>query len=181
MKTARRIIADNLKRATNDMAQSSMTTSFDATELLAFRAKFKASKDPRFNGVTIGDMVNFAVAHAVLEFPFFNANYFGDDYVIRQFDHLHLGIAVDTDAGLMCPTIYNANLLRLHELSAKAKELAAACRSGAIDPSLLTGASITVSNMGPAGAETFVPIVNPPQVAIVGICRTAYRPRRLKR
>ena len=96
---------------------------------------------------------------------------------IRQFDHVHLGIAVDTENGLMVPTVFNADLLRLHELSAKVKELAAACRAGTISPSLLTGASITVSNMGPAGAETVTPIVNPPQVAIVGICRTDYRVR----
>ena len=177
MRSTRRMIADNLALSMREMAQSSMTTSFDATELLRIRKLFKESKNEAYRGITISDMVMYAVVHSVLKYPFFNAHYFGDQYVIRQFDHVHLGIAVDTENGLMVPTVFNADLLRLHELSAKVKELAAACRAGTISPSLLTGASITVSNMGPAGAETVTPIVNPPQVAIVGICRTDYRVR----
>ncbi|MGI6077203.1 MAG: dihydrolipoamide acetyltransferase family protein [Fastidiosipilaceae bacterium] len=180
MSPARRAIADNLLAATNEMAQASMTTSFDATGILALRKKFKASNDPVIQGIGLGDMVYYAVTRVVKDFPFFNAHIIKDTYIVREFDHVQLGVAVDTPKGLLVPVVRNADLLTLGELSQEIKRLSGQCRDGNIDPALLQGASITVSNMGNAAAETFIPIVNPPQVAIVGICRIDYRVRESK-
>ena len=157
-----------------------MTTSFDATGILALRKKFKASNDPVIQGIGLGDMVYYAVTRVVKDFPFFNAHIIKDTYIVREFDHVQLGVAVDTPKGLLVPVVRNADLLTLGELSQEIKRLSGQCRDGNIDPALLQGASITVSNMGNAAAETFIPIVNPPQVAIVGICRIDYRVRESK-
>ncbi|HHX36410.1 MAG TPA: 2-oxo acid dehydrogenase subunit E2 [Clostridiaceae bacterium] len=180
MSPARRAIADNLLAATNEMAQASMTTSFDATGILELRKKFKASNDPVIQGIGLGDMVYYAVTRVVKDFPFFNAHIIKGTYIVREFDHVQLGVAVDTPKGLLVPVVRNADLLTLGELSQEIKRLSGQCRDGSIDPALLQGASITVSNMGNAAAETFIPIVNPPQVAIVGICRIDYRVREAK-
>lgn len=177
MSGIRRIIADNMLASTSGLAQASMMISFDATNLLNLRKQFKLSDDPEVRGIGLGDMIYYAVVHSVLAYPFFNAHFFGDRYVVREFDHVHLGVAVDTERGLMVPTVFNADTLSLRNLSKEIKRLADGCRAGTISPNELQGASLTVSNMGLVGAESFTPIVNPPQTTIVGICALQYRAR----
>lgn len=177
MSGIRRIIADNMLASTSGLAQSSMMISFDATNILNLRKQFKLSDDPEVRGIGLGDMIYYAVVHSVLAYPFFNAHFFGDRYVVREFDHVHLGVAVDTERGLMVPTVFNADQLSLRDFSKEIKRLAKGCRTGTISPSELQGASLTVSNMGLVGAESFTPIVNPPQTTIVGVCALQYRAR----
>lgn len=89
---------------------------------------------------------------------------------MRYFDGVHLGIAVDTERGLMVPTVFDAQKLTLSELAKQAKTLAADCQSGKANPDVLKGASFTISNIGPTGIESFTPVINPPQTAILGVC-----------
>jgi len=175
--TIRRTIASNLQKATQEMAMASMVSSFDATQIMTLRKQFKQSEDPSISGIGIGDMIYYAIAKTIVNYPEFNSNFLAEQGVVRSFDHVHMGIAVDTPRGLMVPTIFNADLLSLKELSNKVRMLADDCREGNIDPKLLQGASLTVSNMGAAGADVFAPIVNPPQVIIVGIARLKYAVR----
>lgn len=177
MSGIRKIIADNMLASTSGLAQASMMISFDATNIQNLRKQFKLSADPDVRGIGLGDMIYYAVVHSVLAYPFFNAHFFGDRYIVREFDHVHLGVAVDTERGLMVPTVFNADTLSLREFSKEIKRLANGCREGTISPSELQGASLTVSNMGLVGAESFTPIVNPPQTTIVGICALQYRAR----
>jgi pyruvate dehydrogenase E2 component (dihydrolipoamide acetyltransferase) len=79
-------------------------------------------------------------------------------------------MAVDTDRGLMVPTIFNADKMTLKQLSDTAKKLAKECKEGKINPDYLSGASFTVSNVGSLGIEAFTPVVNPPQTGILGVC-----------
>ena len=79
-------------------------------------------------------------------------------------------MAVDTDRGLMVPTIFNADKMTLKQLSDTAKKLAKECKEGKISPDYLKGASFTVSNIGSLGIESFTPVVNPPQTGILGVC-----------
>ena len=76
----------------------------------------------------------------------------------------------------MVPTIFHADEKSLLEISHEVKELAAACRTGAISPDKLSGASFTVSNLGSFGVESFTPVINPPQTGIIGVCTTVNRP-----
>jgi pyruvate dehydrogenase E2 component (dihydrolipoamide acetyltransferase) len=98
-----------------------------------------------------------------------------EENMIRKYNNVHLGMAVDTPKGLMVPTIFNANKLSLAELSIEAKRLAKLCQEGKATPDMLSGASFTVSNVGSLGVEVFTPVVNPPQVGILGVCGTTTR------
>ena len=97
-----------------------------------------------------------------------NAHLLNGD-TMRYFTNVNLGIAVDTERGLLVPTLHNANLKSLNEISKEAKSLASTCQKGAATPDMLQGASFTVSNLGSFGIESFTPVINTPQTAILGV------------
>ena len=171
----RKAIARSMTTSLSTMAQLTNHHSFDATAIQAFRKECKAAGGD-VGGITLGDMVLYAVSRTLLSFPDLNANMV-DDTTLRRFKHVNLGVAVDTPRGLMVPTIFNADTKSLLEISKEVKTLAEAARSGAISPDLLTGGSFTVSNLGSTGVEMFTPVINPPQTAILGVCGITQRVR----
>ena len=176
----RRTIAKSMIDSLSGMAQLTNSHSFDATSIQRCRKEFKDAGGD-LAGVTLGDMVLFAVARTLKNHPELNANIVTDEkgnLVLRKFTHVHLGVAVDTPRGLMVPTIFNADTKSITEISKELKELAAAARSGSISPDLLRGGSFTVSNLGAFGVESFTPVINPPQVAILGVCSIVDRVRK---
>lgn len=176
----RRTIAKSMIDSLSSMAQLTNSHSFDATSIQRCRKEFKDAGGD-LAGVTLGDMVLFAVARTLKNHPELNANIVTDEkgnLVLRKFTHVHLGVAVDTPRGLMVPTIFNADTKSIIEISKELKELAAAARSGSISPDLLRGGSFTVSNLGAFGVESFTPVINPPQVAILGVCSITDRVRK---
>jgi len=172
----RRAISKSMHTSLSTMAQLTHTTSFDATNILAYRKMLKAAGD-EYAGITLGDIILYAVSRTLLNHPDLNANML-DDNSIRLFKHVNLGVAVDTPRGLMVPTIFNADQMSLLEISKAVKELAAECRDGAISPDKLSGGSFTVSNLGNMGVESFTPVINPPQTGILGVCGTTDRVRK---
>jgi pyruvate dehydrogenase E2 component (dihydrolipoamide acetyltransferase) len=88
---------------------------------------------------------------------------------MRYFTNVNLGIAVDTPKGLLVPTLHNANMKSLNEISSEAKKLAKTCQDGAATPDMLQGGTFTISNLGSFGIESFTPVLNTPQVAILGV------------
>ncbi len=163
MSPARRIIAKNMFESLQNTAQLTHTTSFDATEILALRARYKAEGV----GITLNDMILFAVSRALKSCAYMNAHCLNE--TLRFFDHVHLGVAVDTPRGLLVPTLFNAEEKSLAEIAAEARSLAPAAREGNIPPDLLKGGTFTVSNLGAYGVEHFTPVINPPQVGILGV------------
>ena len=119
--------------------------------------------------ITLNDMVMFAVTRIILNHSDLNA-IMPQENVLRKYTNVHLGMAVDTPKGLMVPTIFNANKMSLTELCVEAKRVAKLCQEGKATPDMLSGASFTVSNVGSLGVEMFTPVVNPPQVGILGVC-----------
>jgi len=172
----RRAISKSMHTSLSTMAQLTHTTSFDATAILNYRKALKAAGGD-YAGITIGDIILYAVSRTLLNHPDLNANML-DDNSIRLFKHVNLGVAVDTPRGLMVPTIFNADQKSLLEISKEVKELAAECRDGAINPDKLSGGSFTVSNLGNMGVESFTPVINPPQTGILGVCGTVERVRK---
>ena len=172
----RRAISKSMHTSLSTMAQLTHNTSFDATAILNYRKVLKAAGG-EYAGITLGDIILYAVSRTVLNHPDLNANML-DDSSIRRFKHVNLGVAVDTPRGLMVPTIFNADQMSLLEISKAVKELAAACRDGAISPDKLSGGSFTVSNLGNLGVESFTPVINPPQTGILGVCGTVDRVRK---
>ena len=172
----RQLIARNMHRSLSEMAQLSMTAYFDAGNLLALRDSIKKHKDDEdYVNITLNDMILFAVSRVVLGYPYLNAHY--SEQETKLFHHVNLGVAVNTDRGLMVPTIKEADRISLRELSLQAKQLAEACKESRISPEYLSGGTITVSNLGNTGISSFTPIINPPQTALVGVCGMEWKVR----
>jgi pyruvate dehydrogenase E2 component (dihydrolipoamide acetyltransferase) len=176
----RSLIAKSMQASLQNSAQLTHHHSFDASAALAMRADFKASAEEQdFSGVSVGDIVLYVTSRVLAKHPEINAQLL-DGTIYRKYNTVNLGVAVDTPRGLMVPTVFGAEKKSILEISAEVKELAAACREGKISPDKLTGGTFTVSNLGTTGVEMFTPIINPPQVAILGICGSVDRVRRGK-
>jgi len=164
----RKTIAKNMHNSLSTMAQLTLNSSFDATEILAYRAKIKAQKDSlNYNDITLNDIVLYAACKTILSHKECNAHYFDDKMLL--FKHVNLGVAMDTPRGLMVPTVFNADLLTLNELSGKVKVLIDNCKSGSVSPDLLQDGTFTVTNLGSLGITSFTPVINPPQTTILGV------------
>lgn len=161
----RKLISKSMMNSLQSTAQLTLTSSFDATEIMALRKKLKAS-DMEEN-ITLNDMILYAVSRVLINHPALNAHFLGD--TMRYFDHVHLGLAVDTDRGLMVPTIFNADQMSLAKISNTVKEVASLSKSGTINPDLLSGGTFTITNLGTFGIESFTPVLNPPQTGILGV------------
>ena len=162
----RKVIAENMKKSLALSAQLTLNLSFDATAVLELRKQFKATE--KLNGITIGDIILFAVSRTLTRFPDFNAHLNGD--ILRRFHNVNLAFACDTPKGLLVPVIFNANHLSLSEISAEVKFLSEQAIKGSIASNLLSGGSFTISNLGAFGIESFTPVINPPQTGILGVC-----------
>ncbi len=170
--TIRKVIARSMHDSLSKMAQLTLNTSFDATEILAFRKRIKAANEKGLalaeTVPTLGDIVLYAVSRTLLNHPACNAHY--DDEKMTYFKHVHLGVAIDTPRGLMVPTLVAADAMSLPEISRQVKALAGDCRKGTISPDVLKGGTFTVTNLGTFGIESFTPVINPPQTCILGVC-----------
>jgi len=171
----RKVIAKGMTTSLQTMAQLTEHFTFDATAIQSYRKMLKGMEGD-YSGITLGDMLLFAVSRTILHYPDLNANTL-DDSTVRRFKHVNLGVAVDTPRGLMVPTIFNADEKSLLEISKEVKTLAAEARSGKISPDLLAGGTFTVTNLGSTGVEMFTPIINPPQTGILGACGITQRVR----
>ncbi len=168
VKGVRKLIAERMLASLQITAQLTLNSSADARALLALRKRFKESpKELGLRGVTINDLLLFAAARALLRHPDLNAVFENNE--VRQHRRVHLGVAVDTPRGLVVPVLRAADTLPLRTLSAETKRLAAAAMDGKINPDELAGGTFTVTNLGSLGIESFTPILNPPQVAILGV------------
>lgn len=170
----RKVIAKSMHASLSEMAQLTLNSSFDATNLLAYRKKLKENGEALgLSKITINDMVLYAVARILPNYPEINANVV--DNTFRKFRHANVGMAVDTERGLLVPVLFGAEKMTLAELSAQTKTLAGKAREGKLSPDEMSGGSFTVSNLGSMGVESFTPVINPPQTAILGVCCTVNR------
>lgn len=174
MSNIRKVISRTMHASLSEMAQLTLNSSFNASALLEYRANLKASGEALGLGkITINDMVMYAAAKTLMNHPLINANLIGD--TVRTFNHVNLGVAVDTDRGLLVPVIKHADELSLSMISSNSKALASKARDGALTPDEMSGGSFTVTNLGSLGIESFTPVINPPQVAILGVCAVTQR------
>ena len=172
----RKVIAKAMHQSLSTTAQLTLNTTFDATDLLAYRKKLKEAKDRLgLENITINDMILFAVSRTLPNYRDLNAHFLND--TVRYFHHVNLGNAVDTDRGLMVPTIFSADSLSLNEISSRAKQLASECKAGSINPDLLRNGSFTITNLGTLDIESFTPVLNPPQTGILGVNNIVQRAR----
>lgn len=175
MPNIRKVIAKSMCASLSTMAQLTLNTSFDATKLLALRKSLKANAEKLgFANITLNDLVLYAVSRVLPDHKGVNAHCI-DDSIIRYFNTVNLGVAVDTPRGLMVPTVFHTEKMTLNELSKATKSVVSATQGGTVSPDLLKGATFTISNLGTFGIESFTPVINPPQVAILGVCGLTQR------
>ncbi|MDR1469865.1 MAG: 2-oxo acid dehydrogenase subunit E2 [Spirochaetaceae bacterium] len=175
IKGIRKVIADRMMKSLAESAQLTLNGQTSAVRMRELRARMKAAgEDVGLGAVTVNDLILFAVSRVLPLYPFMNAHKSGE--TIRTFERVHLGVAVDTPRGLLVPVIRNANLLSLRQISAEAKRLAKAAQDGTAKPDELSGSTFTVTNLGSLGITSFTPILNVPEVAILGVNAIEPRP-----
>jgi len=164
----RKVIARSMHDSLTQMAQLTLNASFDAADIMNLRQQFKKNGEKMgLANITLNDIVLYAVSRVLPMHKAVNAHFLGD--TMRYFTNVNLGVAVDTDRGLMVPTLFNANLKTLNEIAIEAKTLAQECQKGTINPDKLKDGTFTVTNLGALGIESFTPVINPPQTAILGV------------
>ena len=178
LSNVRKIIAKAMQSSLQNSAQLTHHMSADVRSLLEARLKIKdkLSTDKSQQDITLNDMICWCVIKALEKFPEANSHFLTNS--IKTFHKVHLGLAVDTPRGLMAPALINANDMDLTKLSKELKSIVEACKKGSINPELIqsTAATFTVSNLGNYGVEMFTPVINLPQVAILGVCTIINRP-----
>ena len=175
LKGVRKVVAKRMMESLSSTAQLTLNTTANAAGILAMRKKVKnADEALGLNKITLNDLVCFAVSRTLLKYPAFNAHF--EDGVLTEFEQVHLGFACDTPRGLLVPVIRSAQALGLKAFSDEAKRLAGGAIDGSLSLEFLSGGTFTVSNIGSFGIETFTPVINLPQTAILGVGAITPRP-----
>jgi len=146
----------------------------DVTELEAFRARINEENAKSGVKVTPLAFLVKAVVAALKRFPSFNSSLDGDNLILKRY--WHIGFAADTPNGLVVPVIKDADKKGVVEIARESSELAAKARDGKLGPADMQGGTFSISSLGGIGGTAFTPIINAPEVAILGVSRTATRP-----
>ncbi len=171
----RKIIAGRMLASLQSTAQLTLNSSADASALLAYRKRLKNSPEAYgLSDVTINVLILFVTSRILAQYREINALYVGEKII--QFENVHLAFAVDTPKGLIVPVIRNAHLKSLREIAAESARLSSACIAGTVNPDDITGGTFTVTNLGSLGVESFTPVLNTPQVGVLGVGSTQLKP-----
>ena len=170
----RKAVADRMTRSHRDVPDAATWTDADATELVALRDSLRiASPDAKITPLVL--LLRICVG-ALLRFPILNSRLDDSGTRIELLDDIHLGVATQTERGLLVPVVRDAHRLTTLELAAEIERLVDGARGATLTPQELTGSTFTVSNYGAFGVDGGVAIVNHPEVAILGVGRIAPRP-----
>ena len=164
----RRSIAANMSNSWHTSPRVTYTFAVDVTAMKALRAKLKDSLKEQGIKLTYNHILMKVVAKALMEFPDVNAS-FADNMLTRH-KHVNMGLAVAKGDGLIVPNVKNADSKSLAEIAKETEALIEATRSGKIDMKDMTGGTFTISSLGPYGVRSFSPIINQPELAILGVC-----------
>ncbi|MDO6966499.1 dihydrolipoamide acetyltransferase family protein [Rhizobium alvei] len=172
----RRKIAERMANAKRRIPHITIVEEVDVTALEELREKLNGSRKPDRPKLTILPFLMAALVKAVQEQPALNAHFDDDENIIRQHEAVHIGIATQTASGLMVPVVRHAESLSLWQSASELARLAEAARNGQAKREELTGSTITITSLGPLGAIATTPIINHPEVAILGVNRMEIRP-----
>ena len=173
VKGIRKVIAERMMQSLQSTAQLTLHSSFDLTVAQSYRKQRLADGKSK---VSLNDLIAHAIIETLKAHPEMNAHFLGDR--IAVFERVHLGVAVDTPRGLLVPVVRDSSDLSIEALSSAIKKLALACREGTIPPDDLAGGSFTLTNLGMLGVETFTPVLNAPEIAILGVGGIVLKPKR---
>jgi pyruvate dehydrogenase E2 component (dihydrolipoamide acetyltransferase) len=165
----RQAIAEYMMNSLHQMAQVTVTTEVDVTELVKLRDQLKSEFD-----LTYTDLIIKAVAKALKQQPRLNATLIGDE--IHLLSEIHIGMAVALEEGLIVPVVRNVDQKDVRTLAEETRQLAQGAREGTLSVDEVTGSTFTVTNLGAYGTDFFTPIINSPEVAILGVGRIVEKP-----
>ena len=168
--------AENLARSALIVPQVTQFDLADITELEAFRLSLRDSFKQNGQSLTMTVLVAKAVAYLLREMPVFNSSLARDGENLVLKDYVNLGIAVDTPNGLLVPVLHNADRMSLSEMARKLGELSEQARTGKLPPAAMQGATFTISSLGGVGGTAFTPLVNWPEVGILGLSKASQQP-----
>ncbi|MCB9159416.1 MAG: 2-oxo acid dehydrogenase subunit E2 [Caldilineaceae bacterium] len=171
----RRLIAQRMVAGTQTTAPVTLTTEADATELVKLREHLRAVFAPRNKALpAYNDLLIKLTAHALQAHPALNATW--DEETIHQWHDVHIGLAVDTDDGLVVPVVRDAHVRSVGQIAAQTADLIARAQARRLQPDELQGGTFTITNLGMYGIDAFTPIIALPQCAILGVGRIQARP-----
>lgn len=177
LKGIRGVIARRMAESTQETARVTLVAEVDATELVALREQLKA----RYAGAWgfapgYNDLLALMVANALHEFPYMNARLSADGEAIERIKTINVGMAVDTDRGLLVPVIKNTDKLGLQEFGQVFRDMVSRARNGKSSMDDLSGGTFTITSLGIYRVEAFTPVINLPEAAILGLGRITEKP-----
>ena len=171
----RRKIAEKMQEATRRIPHFGYVEEFDLTELEALRRELNATRNDRPK-LTLLPFFMRALVRLIPQFPQVNAHFDDDAGILRTHDGVHIGIATQTDGGLLVPVVRHAESLDVWQSARELVRVTAAARAGSATRDELTGSTITITSLGPLGGVSATPIINHPEVAIIGPNKLVDRP-----
>jgi pyruvate dehydrogenase E2 component (dihydrolipoamide acetyltransferase) len=165
----RQAVAQRMTESLQSMAQVTLLTEADVTEMVRMRERFKQRFD-----LTYTDIIVKAVATALKEHPLLNAALVGEE--IQLLSEIHIGVAVALEDGLIVPVVRDADKKSLQDIAQETKRLAEGARAGSLTVDEVTGSTFTITNLGTYEVDGFTPIINPPEAAILGVGRIVEKP-----
>ena len=172
----RRKIAQKMVESKTRIPHYSYVEEIDVTDLETLRAQLNQKWGEKRGKLTILPFLIRAIVMALPDFPQINARFDGDAGVVTRFGAVHLGVAAQSDAGLMVPVIRHAESRDMWSLASEITRLAQAVRSGSVRREEMSGSTITVTSLGALGGIVTTPVINHPEVGIVGVNRIVERP-----
>lgn len=167
LKGMRKTIAKRMSESFLTSPRVTYTRPVDATEMKAFRDKLKPEFDQRGLKLTFNHVIMKVCAQTLLEFPHLNGSLVNDQLILHP--HAHIGLAIGLDSGLLVPNVKNCDLKSLSQIAKETEALIADAKSGRTNMDDLTGGTFTITNLGAYGITSFSPIINQPELAILGI------------
>jgi pyruvate dehydrogenase E2 component (dihydrolipoamide acetyltransferase) len=163
----RRTIARRMTQSSHN-PHITMITEIDMTEVVQLRSEINSQHEKKTGiRVSFNDIIIKAIADTLERFPKFNATLVGNE--LHMFSDINIGVAMALDEGLIVPTVKNANKLSITEIAKETKALGKRAREGKLSADDLTGSTFTVSNLGPFKVDVFIPVINPPETAILAL------------
>ncbi len=172
----RRIIAERMSEANREVPHFAYVEEVDITELELLRQHLNSKVSKQADRLTLLPFLSLALIRALKDFPQCNTTYDKERNVLLRHEAVHLGVATQTTDGLKVPVIRNAERLSLERLSAEIRRVSSAARDNKIGKDALSGSTITVTSLGKLGGIASTPIINLPEVAIIGVNRAVERP-----
>jgi 2-oxoisovalerate dehydrogenase E2 component (dihydrolipoyl transacylase) len=172
----RRRIAENMAESARRIAHFSYVEEVDVTALEELRAALNARTTEERPKLTLLPFLILGIVRSVVEFPQINAHYDDENDIITRFGAAHVGVATQTPNGLMVPVVRHAETLSLHECAREMRRVSEAARQGVAAREELSGSTITLTSLGGLGGIVSTPIINRPEVAIVGVNKIVVRP-----